>query len=77
MAPLLDTDHSSLQVLDNVLNEQYLPALTIKQQILKNSALRILLRKPKEIPMTTPQESKQQSVLQLVAYHTANHTYKV
>jgi len=38
MAPLLDTDHSSLQVLDNVLNEQYLPALTIKQQILKNTS---------------------------------------
>lgn len=38
MAPLLDTDHSSLQVLDNVLNDQYAPALTIKQQLIENTS---------------------------------------
>ena len=49
-----------------------------KLQILQNSALRLLLRKPRETPVRALlKESKQLSVHQLVAYHTATQTFKV
>ena len=49
-----------------------------KLQVLQNTALRILLRKPRETPVISLlKESRQMSVHQLVAYHTANQAFKI
>ena len=70
--------------LPGILNEDPINSTSItkndmrKLQVLQNSALRLLLNKPRDTPVTTLlQESKEMSVHQLVAYHTANQTYKV
>ena len=49
-----------------------------KLQVLQNQALRLLLNKPRETPVSSLlSEANQMSVHQLVAYHTACQTYKV
>ena len=70
--------------LPGILNEDPINSTSItkndmrKLQVLQNLALRLLLNKPRDTPVTTLlQESKEMSVHQLVAYHTANQTYKV
>ena len=70
--------------LPGILNENPINSTSIRKedmrklQILQNSALRLLLRKPRETPVKNLlKESKQLSVHQLVAYHTATQTYKV
>ena len=70
--------------LQGILNENPMNSTSItkndmrKLQVLQNSALRLLLNKPRDTPVTTLlQESKEMSVHQLVAYHTANQCYKV
>jgi hypothetical protein len=70
--------------LPGVLNEDHINSTSItkedmrKLQVLQNSAIRLLLGKPRDTPVRTLlQESNQISVHQFVAYHTASQTYKV
>ena len=70
--------------LPGILNEDPINSTSItkndmrKLQVLQNSALRLLLKKPRDTPVTSLlHESKQMSVHQLVAYHTANQAFKV
>ena len=70
--------------LPGILNEDPINSTSItkndmrKLQVLQNSALRLLLNQPRDTPVTTLlHESKQMSVHQLVAYHTANQAFKV
>ena len=49
-----------------------------KLQVLQNSTLRILFRKPRKTPVTTLlKDANQMSVHQLVAYHTGCQTFKI
>ena len=70
--------------LQGILNDDAVNSTSISKedmrrlQVLQNKALRLLLRKPRETPvMTLLKEANQLSVHQLVAYHTANQTFKV
>ena len=67
-----------------ILNESTINSISItkedirKLQVLQNSALRLIYRKPRETPvMSLLAETNQMSVHQLVAYHTANQTFKI
>ena len=70
--------------LQGIMNEEQIHSKSItkedmrKLQVLQNSTLRILLRKPRETPVTTLlRDANQMSVHQLVAYHTACQTFKI
>ena len=70
--------------LPGIYNEEPINAISItkedmrKLQVLQNSALRILLNRPRETPSTSLlKDAKQLSVHQLVAFHTASQTYKI
>ena len=70
--------------LPGILNEDPINSTSIskedmrKLQVLQNSALRLLYRKPRETPVSSLlREANQMSVHQLVAYHTASQTYKI
>ena len=70
--------------LPGIYNEEPINATSItkedmrKLQVLQNSALRILLNRPRETPTTSLlKDAKQLSVHQLVAFHTASQTFKI
>ena len=78
------TIYGAVWGLQGILNDEPVNSTSISKedmrvlQVLQNKALRLLLRKPRETPVINLlKESNQMSVHQLVAYHTANQTFKV
>ena len=78
------TVYGGIWNLTGVLNEDSVNSTSIskeemrKLQVLQNTALRLLLRKPRDTPVATLlKEANQMSVHQLVAYHTACQTFKI
>ena len=78
------TVYGGIWNLPRVLNEDSVNSTPIskeemrKLQVLQNTALRLLLRKPRDTPVATLlKEANQMSVHQLVAYHTACQTFKI